>query len=47
MGRFIDVSHKVVEGMETYRPLPTPDVEVINNYDAAVYDGKTEFLIAS
>jgi kynurenine formamidase len=33
--------------METYRPLPTPRVEVINNYDASVYDGKSEFLIAS
>ncbi len=47
MGRFIDVSHQVVEGMETYRPLPTPVVEVINNYDASVYEGKSEFLIAS
>jgi arylformamidase len=47
MGSFIDVSHKVVEGMETYRPLPTPVVEVINNYDPTVYDGKSEFLIAS
>jgi kynurenine formamidase len=46
-GRFIDVSHPVVEGMETYRPLPTPVVQVINNYDAAVYEGKSEFLIAS
>ena len=42
MGRFIDVSHRVVEGMETYRPLPTPVVEVINNYDASVYEGKSE-----
>ena len=33
--------------METYRPLPTPRVEVINNYDSSVYDGKSEFLIAS
>ncbi len=33
--------------METYRPLPTPRVEVINNYDASVYDGKSESLIAS
>jgi arylformamidase len=33
--------------METYRPLPTPRVDVINNYDASVYDGKSEFLIAS
>src|SRR4030081_1275004 len=33
--------------METYRPLPTPRVEVLNDYDAARYDGKSEFLIAS
>lgn len=41
------MSHQVVEGMETYRPLPTPRVEVINDYDASVYDGQSEFLIAS
>src|SRR2546421_11931059 len=33
--------------METYRPLPTPRVEVLNNYDASRYGGKSEFLIAS
>ena len=37
----------MVEGMETYRPLPTPRVEVLNNYDASRYDGKAEFLIAT
>ena len=47
MSRFIDLSHPVIEGMETYRPLPTPRVEVLNDYDAARYDGKSEFLIAS
>jgi kynurenine formamidase len=47
VGRFVDVSHKVLEGMETYRPLPTPVVEVINDYDPSVYDGKSAFLIAS
>jgi arylformamidase len=47
VSRFIDVSHPVVEGMETYRPLPTPRVEVLNNYDASRYDGKSEFFIAS
>ena len=47
MTRFIELSHPVVEGMETYRPLPTPRVEVLNNYDASRYDGKSEFLIAS
>src|ERR1700681_3103086 len=33
--------------METYRPLPTPRVEILNDYDASRYDGKSEFLIAS
>lgn len=47
MSRFIDLSHAVEEGMETYRPLPTPRVEILNDYDAARYDGKSEFLIAS
>ena len=47
MTRFIEVSHPVVEGMETYRPLPTPRVEVLNDYDASRYDGKAEFFIAS
>lgn len=47
MPRFIDLSHPVIEGMETYRPLPTPRVEVLNDYDASRYDGKAEFLIAS
>ncbi len=47
MTRFVELSHPIVEGMETYRPLPTPRVEVLNDYDAARYDGKSEFLIAS
>src|SRR6195256_4253137 len=47
MGRFIELSHTIVEGMETYRPLPTPRVEVLNDYDASRYEGKSEFLIAS
>src|SRR4029077_20809054 len=33
--------------METYRPLPPPRVEILNDYDPARYDGKAEFLIAS
>src|SRR5467141_272634 len=44
---FTDLSHQIVEGMETYRPLPTPQVEVLNDYDASRYGGKSEFLIAS
>jgi hypothetical protein len=47
MALLIDLSHPVVEGMETYRPLPTPRVEVLNDYDASRYEGKSEFLIAS
>jgi arylformamidase len=47
MSRFIDLSHPVEEGMETYRPLPTPQVEVLNDYDSSRYDGKSEFLIAT
>jgi kynurenine formamidase len=33
--------------MDTYRPLPAPRVEILNDYDASRYDGKSEFLIAS
>lgn len=33
--------------METYRPLPTPQVVVHNDYDASRYNGQSEFLIAS
>ena len=33
--------------METLRPLPTPRVEVLNDYDGSRYEGKAEFLIAS
>jgi arylformamidase len=47
MARLIDLSHPVIEGMETYRPLPTPRAEILNDYDAARYEGKSEFLIAS
>ncbi|TME51407.1 MAG: cyclase family protein, partial [Chloroflexi bacterium] len=47
MSRFIDLSHPIVEGMETYRPLPTPRVEILNDYDASRYGGKSEFFIAS
>jgi kynurenine formamidase len=47
VSRFIELSHPIIEGMETYRPLPTPRVEVLNNYDASRYDGRAEFFIAS
>jgi arylformamidase len=47
VSRFIDLSHPIEAGMETYRPLPTPQVVVHNDYDASRYQGKSEFLIAS
>jgi len=47
VSRFIEISHEIEEGMETYRPLPPPKVEVLNDYDASRYQGKSEFLIAS
>jgi arylformamidase len=47
MAPLIDLSHPIAEGMETYRPLPTPRVEILNDYDASRYEGKSEFLIAS
>jgi kynurenine formamidase len=47
MASLTDLSHPVVEGMETYRPLPTPRVEIFSDYDASRYEGKSEFLIAS
>src|SRR5438128_10938418 len=47
MTRFVELSHPIVEGMETYRPLPTPRVEVLNDYDASPYDGMSEFFIAA
>ena len=47
--RFVEVSHPIEAGMETYRGLPVPEVEVILDYDesAAHYHGKAEFRIAS
>jgi kynurenine formamidase len=33
VSRFTDLSHPIAEGMETYRPLPTPRAEVLNDYD--------------
>jgi arylformamidase len=47
VSNFIDLSHPIEAGMETYRPLPTPQVVVHNKYDSSWYNGKSEFLIAS
>ncbi len=47
MSRFVELSHPIEAGMETYRPLPTPQVEILNDYDASRYEGRSEFFIAS
>lgn len=47
--RFIEISHRIEAGMETYRGLPVPTVEVIVDYESSRprYGGQSEFLIAS
>jgi arylformamidase len=47
--RFIDVSHIIEPGMQTYPGLPTPRAEVFLDYEQsrARYAGGTEFFIAS
>src|SRR5678815_5530523 len=47
--RFVEVSHRVTAGMETYPGLPEPKVDVIIDYVTSRerYGGKAEFLIAS
>jgi len=47
--RYIEVSHEIEEGMETYRGLPVPRVEVNLDYEESRsrYDNQAEFLIAS
>ena len=47
IAKLIDLSHPIEAGMETYRGLPAPEVEVLVDYDAARWNGKSEFLIAS
>lgn len=49
MGRLIEVSHPVVAGMKTYPGLPSPEVEIVYDYDDSRerYQGKAEFRIAS
>ena len=46
---FIEVSHAVEPGMETYPGLPVPRAEVVWDYDAsrARYQNQAEFFIAS
>jgi arylformamidase len=45
--RFIEISHPIEAGMETYPGLPAPRAEILLDYDATRYDGRSEFLIAS
>jgi arylformamidase len=47
--RFIEVSHSVEAGMQTYPGLPVPEVEVVLEREAsrARYGGEAEFFIAS
>jgi arylformamidase len=47
--RFIEVSHPIEPGMETYPGLPVPESEVVLDYDASRphYHGQAEFFIAS
>jgi arylformamidase len=47
--RFLEVSHKIEAGMQTYPGLPEPRQEVLLDYDTshARYNGLSEFYIAS
>lgn len=49
MVRFVEISHPIEMGMETYPGLPPPRAEVLLDYDAShdKYDEGTEFFIAS
>jgi kynurenine formamidase len=46
---FIEVSHRIIDGMKTYPGLPEPRVEVLLDYDASRerYRDKAEFYIAT
>jgi len=47
--RFIDVSHPIEPGMQTYPGLPVPEAKVFFDYDESRerYQGQAEFYIAS
>ncbi|HXN49780.1 MAG TPA: cyclase family protein [Bryobacteraceae bacterium] len=49
MTRFIEVSHPVEAGMETYPGLPAPRVDIVMDYEASRprYQNQAEFFIAS
>ncbi len=46
---FIELSHVIEAGLETYPGLPAPRLDVIMDHDSsrARYDGRAEFFIAS
>ena len=49
MTRFIEVSHPVEPGMETYPGLPAPRADIVMDYEASRprYQNQAEFFIAS
>ena len=49
MPRFVELSHKIVPGMQTYPGLPEPQVDVVVDYESSRerYQGQAEFYIAS
>jgi len=49
VSRFIEVSHSIEPGMETYPGLPVPRAETIVDYEASRerYNGQSEFFIGS
>lgn len=49
MSRFIELSHPIIGGMQTYPGLPEPRVEIFFDHEASRprYKGQAEFLIAN
>ena len=49
MPRFVELSHKIVPGMQTYPGLPEPQVDAVVDYESSRerYQGQAEFDIAS
>jgi len=47
--RFVELSHTIVPGMQTYPGLPEPQVDVVVDYESSRerYQGQAEFYIAS
>ena len=49
INRFVEVSHTIESGMQTYPGLPVPVAQILLDYDASRerYHGESEFQIAS